>query len=331
MKIPKFIKPNDEIYLVAPSLGCTTEPYKTRLIASINKLKDEYMLIEGRNIWLNNVACASNTKELRALEINEAFNSNASLIASVGGGEIMSDILEYLDNDAINNNPKWFMGYSDNTNLGYILATKYDIASLYCVNFPTLGLNGNNIDSIDTLKLLKGEINKVISYQKFQDPSYQSEPLEELKLNKTSNVLGSINAKGRLVGGCLDVLVNLCGTEFDYTKEFIKRYENEEIIFFFEACDLTPSGIYRCLLQLKRAGWFKNTKNIIFGRALASHNVDFIGMTEYNATSILDDLNINIIYNVSIGHISPTMPIINGAYVLAVTKNNKLEIEYLEI
>ena len=49
---PKFLNENPKIYLVAPSFGCVTEPYQTRLKASIERLKMEGAdIIEGENIW----------------------------------------------------------------------------------------------------------------------------------------------------------------------------------------------------------------------------------------------------------------------------------------
>lgn len=35
---------------------------------------------------------------------------------------------------------------------------------------------------------------------------------------------------GRLLGGCLDCLVNLKGTEFDKTVEFVEKYKEDGII-----------------------------------------------------------------------------------------------------
>jgi muramoyltetrapeptide carboxypeptidase LdcA involved in peptidoglycan recycling len=115
---PEFLKENPTIYLVAPSFGCTTEPYKTRLEASIEKFKSlGANVIAGKNIWLSEGVVSSNTSILRAKEINDAFLSNADAIISVGGGELMCEILPYIEFEEIKKNPKWFVGISYNTNL----------------------------------------------------------------------------------------------------------------------------------------------------------------------------------------------------------------------
>ena len=60
----------------------------------------------------------------------DAYESDSSAIISVGGGEIMCEILPYIDFDKIAKLPhKFFMGFSDNTNLTYTLATIYSFVS----------------------------------------------------------------------------------------------------------------------------------------------------------------------------------------------------------
>ena len=95
---PKFLNGKPKIYLVAPSFGCVTEPYATRLDASILKLKElGAEIYEGENIRKSSGKVASNTPEKRAKEINDAFQSDADAIISVGGGELMCECLPYID------------------------------------------------------------------------------------------------------------------------------------------------------------------------------------------------------------------------------------------
>ena len=153
---PNYLKDKDTIYLVAPSFGCTTKPYNTRLKKAIKNLNDlEYNVIEGKNIWLNEGIVSSNTKEERAKEIMDAFKSPASIVWYVGGGELMCEILPLIDFDVIKENPKWFVGFSDNTNLCYTITTKLDIETIYGVNAPSL--YHLDYDSKDTIDLLKGK------------------------------------------------------------------------------------------------------------------------------------------------------------------------------
>ena len=58
--------------------------------------------------------------------------SDNDCLISCGGGELMCEILPYMDFDRLAKaDPKWYMGYSDNTNMTYLLATLADTASIY--------------------------------------------------------------------------------------------------------------------------------------------------------------------------------------------------------
>ena len=83
---------------MAPSFGCTTTPYKERLKAAIKNLKNEgFKVKEGKNIFLDKGIVSSNTPKERGKEIMEAFESKADAVISVGGGELMIEMLEYVD------------------------------------------------------------------------------------------------------------------------------------------------------------------------------------------------------------------------------------------
>lgn len=124
--------------------------------------------------------------------------------------------------------------------------------------------------------------------------------------------------KGRLIGGCSDCILNLIGTEYDGTSEFIDRYGDDGIIWYFDPYMTDAPGLYRLMLQMKYCGYFKNTKAIIFGRIMFkedSTDADFIRMitkcfTDYDAGG---GYRIPIIWNADIGHVKPAMTLINGA------------------
>ena len=142
MKYPVFLNKKDKIALVAPSFGCTFDPYLTRLNASIENLEQEFVIEKGPNIYKAEVIGRSNTKEKCAEEINNYFiDPSVKSLMSVGGGELMVEIIPHIDFEMIKQNPKWFMGYSDNTCLTYLLPTICDVASIYGPNAPSFGVN----------------------------------------------------------------------------------------------------------------------------------------------------------------------------------------------
>ena len=124
MKEINYLKKGDKISLVAPSFGCTFEPYLTRLQIAIQNFKDDgFVIEEGENIYLANHPVRSNTARKCAKEFMKAYEGDSKAIISVGGGEIMCEILPYIDFKKISKLPhKFFMGFSDNTNLTYTSA-----------------------------------------------------------------------------------------------------------------------------------------------------------------------------------------------------------------
>lgn len=325
---PNYLQKNDTIYLVAPSFGCTTKPYNIRLKKSISLFKKlEYNIIEGKNIWLNEGIMSSNNPIERANEIMDAYKSDASVVWSVGGGEVMCEILPYINFDLIKENPKWFVGFSDNTNLCYTITTTLDIETIYGVNFP--GMYNLEYDAKDTLDMLIGK-NKFKGYKKWQEASKVT-PLAKYTFGKRTKIIQynyTTPIKGRIIGGCLDCLINLCGTKFDKTKEYIERHKDEGIIFFMEACDLNPISLRRALFQLKNSGWFDNVSMFVIGRSLNYKSKIMNQTMEDTYFDLLKEFNKPILLNVDLGHLAPSMPIRVGSIVSIEYNKDKHNIFY---
>ena len=252
---------------------------------------------------------------------------------SVGGGELMVEILPYVDFEMIKVNPKWFMGYSDNTNLTYLLPTICDVASIYGPNAPSFGITPWHASIQDAIDLITGQKEIIHNYDKWEKPENQKQkaPLDPLVLTEETHLIGYPNNeayfKGRLLGGCLDILVGLVGTPFDKTKEFIEKYQEDGIVWFLEACDLNTVAIRRAFVQLDRAGWFKNAKGFIIGRPLSAME-EFMGLDRFKAvTEVLKKYNVPIIFDADLGHLPPAMPIITGSIGEVTLKDSKLTIK----
>ena len=337
MKKINLLKENDTISLIAPSFGCTTEPYYTRLLEAIKNLQEDgFNLDLGENIFLSNHKARSSTSRKCAKEFMKAYESDSNAIISVGGGEIMCEILPYIDFEKIKKLPhKFFMGFSDNTNLTYTLATISEVPTIYGVNAPSFAFKPYLYDTKDSLDLLMGRTNKVVGYPYWERNKVSSlDPLEKptydevkkLRVNKNEEV----NIEGRLLGGCLDCLINLCGTEFDKTKEYLEKYREDGFIWFLEACDLNPLGIQRALFQLRNAGWFKYCKGFLLGRPLC-YRKSMFGITHYRAIKeALHGLNVPLVMDCDLGHFKPSMPIITGVKAKVKVKDNLFEIEYID-
>lgn len=339
MRYPKFIKLNDTISFIAPSFGATTYPYTTRVKWAKRYFeKLGYNVLIGDNVYKAELAYLSNTPELIGKEFMDMYcNPNISLLLSVGGGEMQFETLPYIDFELIKSiEPKWFNGFSDNTNYSFLLTTISDVASIYGHCAGAFGMRNPDQSIVDDYLVMTGEKLILNGYPKFQLKSgcYQkTHPLSgyNLKMEKiiTSVYNNEEHFSGRLLGGCLDILSLICGTKYDKVKEFNEKYREDGVIWFLEACDLNPQGIRRGLLQLKMAGWFDTAKGFLIGRSAAAFNQEEFGLNRINAIDVLKDLNVPILIDVDLGHLPPTMPIITGSIGVVYYKNNDLKIEML--
>ena len=332
MIYPNFLDEGAVIGVTAPSDGKIDKLDLVRLDNSYIKLKELGFIVKETKSVRNSSNGRSNKASVRALELEELFNDdNISVIVSASGGEFMMELLPYLHFDIIKNNPKWFCGYSDNTILGFLLPTMCNIASIYSNNISVFGMDKWHLSVNNFLEILKGNIVTQYSFDKYQS-NYQEyiTGLESYNLDSKvywKNLIGGkkVSISGRLIGGCLDVLLTLVGTRYDYVSKFINKYKDDGIVWFLEACDLSSEQIIRGLWQLKEAGWFKYTKGFIFGRTVTYKS--YTDTSYEDALKIsLEEFKVPVIIDADFGHTDPKMTIINGCYAMIISKDGRGEL-----
>lgn len=322
MRIPEFLKEEGCLGFVAPAFGCNIEPYQSGFKNALKKFKDMGFRTDiGPNCFAGEGVGISNTPEKCGGEINEYFaKEGVDVLLSCGGGELMCEVLDYIDFAKLaEEKPRWYMGYSDNTNLTFLLATLCDTASIYGPCAPAFGMEPWHEALSDALGLLLGEKNVFTNYPLWEKESLKDEghPLEPYHVTEQSYIkcfpAGAAHAEGRLLGGCLDCLGRLVGTKYDKVKEFIKRYREDGILWYLESCDLNIMDIRRALWQLDHAGWFGTARAFLIGRPLC-FGEELFGLDQYQAvTGILGKYHVPILMDLDIGHIPPMMPVVNGA------------------
>lgn len=337
MRIPKFLEKQDTIGFVAPSFGCNIEPYKSAFANAQKKWKKMgFSLDIGPNCYKGEGVGISNTPKKCGQEIMTYFaKKNVSTILSCGGGELMCEILDYVDFEKLKKEePKWYMGYSDNTNLTFLLATLCDTASVYGPCAPAFGMEPWHKSLQDAMDILMGTKTTVSGYDLWEKESLKDEehPLLPYNVTEPSSIKiyphKGIQMEGRILGGCLDCLGRLVGTKYDKVRLFNEKYGQDGIIWYLESCDLNVMDIRRALWQLDHGGWFQKTKGFLIGRP-ACHGQEFMGLDQYTAvTGILEKYQVPVLMDLDIGHIAPMMPMVNGAYARVRDQEGKIFISY---
>lgn len=320
MIYPAFVEKGDRFGVTAPSDGNSKELDYIRLDHGIDKLMQlGYPVVETPNVRTS-IDGRSASGIRRAEEFMSLIqHPKVKAIISAKGGDYLCEMLSFLDFDAIKSNPKWIQGYSDNTGILFTVTTACDIATLYGNNFNDFGMDSWHSSVINDFEILRGNLVEQESFEFFENDFHDKETglegyaEDEKVLWKHTGEAKKIILKGRLIGGCLDVLLNLVGTRFDHVKEFTERYKEDGILWYMESFETNTETMVRSLWQLKEAGWFNHASGFIFGRPCM--------YTSYSDTSYqtavetcLSELNLPIIFDADIGHRGPQFTIMNGAY-----------------
>ncbi|KGR77318.1 S66 family peptidase [Ureibacillus sinduriensis] len=327
IRYPSLSKPI-RVGVTAPSSGLHLDEHPFLEEAVYRMESKGYHFKIGQTCWTQYKA-KSAPAEVRAAELNSMLQDDSlQLIFPPWGGELLIEILGLIDFENIK--PKWILGYSDISVLLLAMTLKTGIATAHGPNL--VDLRGQTSDPTTAMweKVLSTKVGEEI----IQYPSelYQlrwqhdyvtdwiyhlTEPTKWKTINNTP-----IHIKGRLLGGCIDVIRHLIGTPFGDIGRFQKKYiNNEPIIWYLENCELTVTDLRRSLIQMKLAGWFERCSGILFGRSNANETVnDYHVLDVY--MELAEELNVPIAYDMDCGHLPPQLTFINGAYAEVRIYNN---------
>lgn len=337
MIYPEWLKHGDRIGVTAVSDGVTDPLDVKRFHNGREKLKNMGYEVEFTDdVFTADSTGRSTDGQTRTKEFSSLINNNSvKAIISAKGGNFLNEMLEYIDYNEISHNPKWFQGYSDNTCLIHSITTKCDIATIYGNNFSDFGMNEWHKSVSDNLSIMEGQLTKQKSFDKYQaDFGERVTGLEGY--NEDSDVYwkchngndnNSTEFSGRLLGGCLDVLLFIEGTKYDGTAEFINKYKEDGIVWYLESFETTGENLMMFLWKLRQCGWFKYTKGFVFGRHLF-YKSDLQMSYAESVMYALGSLDVPIIFNSDIGHRGPRMTIVNGALARVKCLEGKGTIEY---
>lgn len=172
--------------------------------------------------------------ELRAMFDDPAVRAIFCARAGYGSGRL----LPLLDVQALMRTPKIFLGFSDVT---FLLNTFVQQAEMVCFHGPLVaGQFAGDFPPRSLEHLL----------------ALLETGMGESSLS-FSHGLRQGQGEGRLIGGCLSILVSMLGTPF--------AMDTRDSVLFIEDVGERPYRIDRMLTQLKQAGKLDNVAGVIFG------------------------------------------------------------------
>lgn len=324
---PPQLRPGDTIAAVALSWGGAAL-FPHRYAAGKRQLEERFgvRVVETRHA-LKDAAWLARNPQARAEDLLEAFADPAiHAIVSMIGGEDSIRILPYLDLSVIQANPKIFMGYSDTT-VTHLACYSAGLRTFYG---PALlagfaengGIFPYTAESVQHTLFSSAPIGVVpantagwtVEFLDWAQPELQTRP-RTLQPNTGPRWLqGSGVARGRLIGGCLEVLDWLRGTPV-----WPEPAAWRKAILFIETSEEAPSPPYviRVLRSFAAMGILHDLSGILFGRPGGA--IPLEQHVAYDAALlqvVRDEYNLPalpIVTNMDFGHTDPIMVLPYGA------------------
>ena len=321
---PAKLQPGDKVATISLSWGgAGDEDILWRYEVGKKRLQEEFGLevIEMPNTLMGS-EYLYNHPEKRAEDLMAAFSDSSikGIFSCIGGNESVR-LLPFIDYDVIRNNPKIFIGYSDST-VTHFICQRAGVSSFYGASI--LAEFAENVQMFDYTRhwVQKTLFDDTVIGKIEPSAVWTSEYLpwdeknrniqRQLQDNSGYELLqGQGKVQGRLIGGCLEVLEMLKGTEV-----WPELSAWKDAILFFEPSEDQTNPLYveSWLRSYGSIGILQSVKGIIFAKPY-----DNLYYEEYKAALIrvvreelkLQDLP--ILYNMNFGHTAPMCILPYGA------------------
>jgi muramoyltetrapeptide carboxypeptidase len=288
---PESLKPGAKIAVISPA-GAVEPSQLEQGIAMIKSRGYEPVLGEYLYACFSKGYNYAGTEQERIQDINWALNDEEiSAIWASRGGYGCQHLVEHLKLDNFKKNPRWYIGYSDNTVIqSYLL--KKGFASIHgqTVKTSSFGVTEESYDLIfDILEGAKPE---------YTFTSHQ--------LNKTGTV------EGQMTGGNLALIYALLGTKYSF------KFKNR--ILFIEDTGESFYALDRMIMSLELAGVFNKISGLIVGGMTnmgdEKENIQYKESFDDQAYGLISDriakYDFPVLFGFPNGHIKDNRPLIIG-------------------
>lgn len=261
------LKKGDSIGIFSPSTPITNL-CPNRFNKAKKFLEDKgFKIIEGSLTDKIDFYRSGSIKE-RANELNELIkNSDVKCIMSTIGGMNSNSLLPYIDYTSFNDNPKPIIGYSDVSAILLGIYAKTGISTYYG---PALVASFGELEPFvsETFDYFKQILIEDLKFpHKINCPKYWTDEWldwetqtrgKEQRKNEWLTIHNGI-AKGRLIGGNLNTIQGIWGSEY------MPKIEHGDILFIEDSLK-DSATIERSFSFLKINGVFDKVSGIILGK-----------------------------------------------------------------
>ncbi|ASW75347.1 peptidase U61 [Chryseobacterium piperi] len=288
---PKSLKKGAKIAVISPA-GAVDAPQLQKGIEMIKNKGFEPVLGEHLYTKFSHGYTYAGTEKERIKDMNWALNdSDISAIWASRGGYGCQQLIQHLKLKKFKENPKWYIGYSDNTVIqSYLLKNGFVSIHGQTIKTSSFGVTDESYDLI--FDILKGKMPKY---------SLTSNPL-----NKEGNI------EGELVGGNLALIYALLGTKYSF--------DFKDKILFIEDIGENFYALDRMIMTLELAGVFKKIKGLIIGgmtnmgdeKDNKDYAESFDGFAYQMISERISKYKFPVVFGFPNGHIKDNRPLLIG-------------------
>lgn len=321
---PKKLKKGDKVATVSLSWGgAGDEAIKEIYFIGKERLEKIFGLkvIEMEHTLKGSEYVYNHPKE-RAKDLMDAFlDKEVKAIISCIGGDDTIRLLPYIDFEVIKNNPKIFMGYSDTT-VNHYMCYKAGLSSFYGPAILTdfaenVEMSNYTVDFIMKTLFSDNIIGDIPQSKEWTSESLSWQDNSNNKIKRTFKentsyelLQGNKVTRGKLIGGCLEVLEMIKGTDL-----FPKVEDFNNAILFLETSEETPKPEYInwWLRNYGASGILNRINGIIFGKPKGEVFYEEYKDEILKVLKEYDREDMLVLYNASFGHCEPKFIIPYGA------------------
>lgn len=315
---PRALKPGDTVAVLSPSWG-GPHAYPHIYEQGLATLRGWGLRIKEYPTTRMADAELTRHPEWRARDINHAFADPevSAIIASIGGDDSMR-LLPWLDEALIGRNPKILMGYSDTTTLLWFahqqgmvtfhgpsvmsgLAQLAYLPAYYRQHYHQMLFSpGDSYTYQPAMQYSDG-------YLGWHDTTQRNRPKPWQYSRGWQWLQGQGCVRGRLVGGCIEVLEFTKGTRYWPEADF--WYDK---VLFLELSEEkpTPTQVVRWLRNYGLQNAFDRLSGLVFGRPREYTVNEQITLDAAILRVVRDEFgakSLPIITNVDVGHTEPQL------------------------
>jgi len=219
------------------------------------------------------------TAEDRVADLHAAFaDESIEGVICARGGWGSAELLPLLDRELVRANPKVFVGYSDHTSLHAWFWNECGMPTFYA---PMVAADWSKGDGVD---------------ERTWRAAVEGDGVWGVGAEDGVKVLREGKAEGRLLGGCLSIVVEALGTPWALKME-------EPTVLFLEDIGTKPYKWDRFLQHLKFAGGLENVRGIVFGDMSANIEASETELLEAACLHALRDFEGPVTIGLKCGHV----------------------------